>query len=313
MLKLHRLSFCAILLLAIFGEVYSQQSVKPLVERLGYPANTKLLIVHADDLGMAHSINDATVKAFATGLVNSGSIMIPCSWVPEIAEYARKNPQADLGLHLTLTSEWKQYRWGPLSDKTRVPSLVDSNGYLFPTESEASARAKVEEVEFEIRAQIEQAKKLGIIATHLDSHMGTLYQSKELFETFLKVARDNKLPVRMSKEWFSRMPFLPSLLKPEDVILDHIITIEPDITADGWAKFYADALKQLQPGVTEFVIHIAHDDEEMQGVSFEHPNWGAAWRQRDFDFFTSDAFRKLLDDNQIKLITWRDLQKLISK
>jgi predicted glycoside hydrolase/deacetylase ChbG (UPF0249 family) len=313
MLKLHRLSFCAILLLAIFGEVYSQQSVKPLVERLGYPANTKLLIVHADDLGMAHSINDATVKAFATGLVNSGSIMIPCSWVPEIAEYARKNPQADLGLHLTLTSEWKHYRWGPLSDRTRVLSLVDGNGYLFPTESEASAHAKVEEVEFEIRAQVERAKKLGITPTHLDSHMGTLYQSKELFETLLKVARDNKLPVRISKEWVTRMPFLPSLLKPEDVVLDQIITIDPEITADGWARFYTESLKQLQPGVTEFVIHLAHDDEEMQGMTFEHPNWGAAWRQRDFAFFTSDAFRKSLDDNQIKLITWRDLQKLISK
>ena len=313
MLKPHRLSCCAVLLFVISSAVYSQQPTRSLVERLGYPADTKLLIVHADDLGMAHSINDATIKAFATGLVNSGSIMIPCAWVPEIAEYARKNPQADLGLHLTLTSEWKQYRWGPLSDKTRVPSLVDGNGYLFPTESEAAARAKVDEVEFEIRAQIEQAKKLGITATHLDSHMGTLYQSKELLETLLKVARENKLPVRMSKEWLSRMSFLPALLKPEDILLDHIVTIEPEITAEGWPKFYADALKELQPGVTEFVIHIAHDDGEMQGVSFEHPNWGAAWRQRDFAFFTSDAFRKLLDENKIKLVTWRELQKLGSK
>lgn len=317
MLQLYRLLICTILLIAIFGDANSQQSAsisaKSLVERLGYPANSKLLIVHADDLGMAHSINDATVKAFASGLVNSGSIMIPCSWVPEIAEFARNNPQADLGLHLTLTSEWKYYRWGALSEKTRVSSLVDDNGYLFPTESEASARAKVQEVEFEIRAQVERAKKLGITPTHLDSHMGTLYQTKELFDLFLKVARENKLPVRMSKEWFTRMPYLPSLLKPEDVILDHIITIEPDVTADGWSKFYSDALKQLQPGVTEFVIHIAHDDAEMQGMTFEHPNWGAAWRQRDFDFFTSEAFRKLLDENQIKLITWRDLQKLGSK
>ena len=84
---------------------------KSVAERLGYPADAKLLVVHADDLGMSHSVNDATIKAFATGLVNSGSIMIPCSWVPEIAEYARTNPRADLGLHLTLTSEWKNYRW----------------------------------------------------------------------------------------------------------------------------------------------------------------------------------------------------------
>jgi hypothetical protein len=103
---------------------------KTIAERLGYSADAKTLIVHADDLGMAHSVNDATIKAFATGLVNSGSIMIPCSWVPEIAEFARSNPRADLGLHLTLTSEWKNYRWGPVLPGDRVASLLDDRGYF---------------------------------------------------------------------------------------------------------------------------------------------------------------------------------------
>jgi predicted glycoside hydrolase/deacetylase ChbG (UPF0249 family) len=291
---------------------YSQtsQPIKTMAERLGYPADAKLLIVHADDLGMAHSINDATIKAFATGLVKSGSIMIPCDWVPEIAEYARKNPNADLGLHLTLTSEWRFYRWGPLLSRERVGSLLDENGYLRLTEQEAAKHASVNEVELEIRAQIEKARKLGIQPTHLDSHMGTLYQSKELFETLLRVGRENKLPVRVSKEFVGRMPFLPELLKPTDVVLDHVVTIGSDVAADGWAKFYSDALKNLSPGVTEFVIHLANDDEEMKAISYDHPNWGSAWRQRDYDFFTSEAFRKLLDEHKIKLITWRDLQKL---
>jgi predicted glycoside hydrolase/deacetylase ChbG (UPF0249 family) len=291
---------------------YSQtpQPIKTMAERLGYPADAKLLIVHADDLGMAHSINDATIKAFATGLVKSGSIMIPCDWVPEIAEYARKNPNADLGLHLTLTSEWRFYRWGPLLSRERVGSLLDENGYLRLTEQEAAKHASVNEVELEIRAQIEKARKLGIQPTHLDSHMGTLYQSKELFETLLRVGRENKLPVRVSKEFVGRMPFLPELLKPTDVVLDHVVTIGPDVAADEWAKFYSDAMKNLSPGVTEFVIHLANDDEEMKAISYDHPNWGSAWRKRDYDFFTSDAFRKLLDEHKIKLITWRDLQKL---
>ena len=290
------------------GSVNAQ--TKTLAERLGYPADAKLLIVHADDLGMAHSINDATIKAFATGLVKSGSIMIPCSWVPEIADYARKNPDADLGLHLTLTSEWRFYRWGPLLSRERVGSLFDENGYLRLTEQDAAKHALVNEVELEIRAQIERARKLGIQPTHLDSHMGTLYQSKELFETLLRVGRENKLPVRVSKDFFDRMPYLPTLLKPTDVVLDHVVSIDPVITADGWAKYYSDALKNLSPGVTEFVIHLANDDEEMKAISYDHPNWGSAWRQRDYDFFTSDAFRKLLDEHKIKLITWRDLQKL---
>ena len=318
MYQLHRLYAVVVVLLLIgSAQVYCQQpssTEKSVVERLGYPAGSKLVIVHADDLGMAHSVNVATTKAFASGLVNSGSIMIPCAWVSEIAEYARNNPNADLGLHLTLTSEWRNYRWGPLLDKSKVESLIDGrSGYLYPSESEAAAHIKVSEVEMEIRAQIERARKLGINPTHLDSHMGTLYQTKELFDILLRVARENKLPIRMSKEWFTRLAFLPSLLKPEDVLLDHVITIEPQITADGWAKFYSDALKQLEPGVTEIVIHLAHDDSEMQGMTVDHPDWGAAWRQRDFDFFTSEAFRKVLDENQIKLITWRDIQKLTSK
>src|SRR5215510_2375772 len=120
---------------------------RTLAERLGYPTDAKLLIVHADDLGMTHSINAATTKAFATGLVNSGSIMVPCPWLLEIATYSRSNPQADLGLHLTLTSEWKNYRWGPVMPKDKVSSLLDDTGYLYLSESEAASRASVTEIE----------------------------------------------------------------------------------------------------------------------------------------------------------------------
>src|SRR5688572_10991333 len=161
----------------------SQVSAKPLLERLGYPPEAKLLIVHADDLGMAHSINRASIKGLESGLVSSASMMIPCPWLPEIAAYARSHPEADLGLHLTLSSEWSLYRWGPVLPKERVPSLFDSAGYLYPTEMEAAARIDPKEAEAEIRAQIERARALGIQPTHLDSHMGTLYQTRALFET----------------------------------------------------------------------------------------------------------------------------------
>jgi len=301
-----------LLLIALFFFQLSgvaQQQTKTIAERLGYPAGAKLLIVHADDLGVAHTVNDASIKAFASGLVNSGSIMMPCSWVPEIAAYARANPTADLGLHLTLTSEWKNYRWGPLVPG--LSSLLDENGYLYLTESEASSHAKVDEVEKEIRAQIERARKLGIQPTHLDSHMGTLYQTKELFELLIRIGRENKLPIRVSKDQFARAAFLPTIMRPEEVMLDHIVSIEPSVANEGWGKYYSDAIKNMEPGVTEFVVHIAHDDDEMKAIAIDHPNWGSAWRERDFQYLTSNEFRKVLTDNNVKLITWRDLRKAL--
>jgi predicted glycoside hydrolase/deacetylase ChbG (UPF0249 family) len=291
----------------------TQAAAKTLVERLGYPADAKLLIVHADDLGMAHSINMASIKGLETGLVSSASIMIPCSWLPEIAAYARTHPEADLGLHLTLTSEWSLYRWGPVLAKERVPSLLDSSGYFYLTETEAAAHLDPKEAEAEIRAQIARARALGIQPTHLDSHMGTLYQNQALFETLFRVARDNKLLVRVSKEWFAAAPFLPSLLGPDDVVVNSVISIEPGVTAEGWSKFYGDAIKNLQPGISEMIVHLAYDNEEMRGLTFDHPNWGSEWRQRDFQFVTSEAFRILLRENNVKLVTWREVGKLMKK
>lgn len=282
-------------------------------ERLGYPRDAKLLIVHADDLGMAHSVNAATIKAFEIGLVNSGSIMMACPWVSEIASYARSHPEADLGLHLTLTSEWTSFRWGPVLSRDRVSSLLDKDGYFYLTESQAASVANPKEVELEIRAQIERARALGIQPTHLDSHMGTLYQSKDLFEVLLRVARENRLPVRVAREWTSRSDLLPPSLRPEEIFIDRIVDIEPSVAASDWPKFYSNAINKLEPGVTEIVIHLAFDDAEMRGATFDHPDWGAAWRQRDFDFFTSNEFRKLLQQNNIKLVTWREIGKLISK
>jgi predicted glycoside hydrolase/deacetylase ChbG (UPF0249 family) len=301
-----------LLLLLLVVAVANAQD-RTLAERLGYPRDAKLVIVHADDLGMSHAVNAATIKAFETGLVNSGSIMVPCPWLPEIAAYARANPNADLGLHLTLTSEWTHFKWRPVMPFDKVSSLLDKDGYFRLLETEAAKHADIKEVELEVRAQIERAKALGIVPTHLDSHMGTLYQSKELFDLFLRVGRDYKLPVRIAKSWFTRADFIEPLIKPDDVYIDRVLDINPQVPPQDWGKFYSDALAKLEPGVTEIVIHLAYDDGEMRGATFDHPDWGAAWRQRDFDYFTSDAFRKVLEQNQIKLITWRELGKLIKK
>jgi chitin disaccharide deacetylase len=287
-------------------------SAQTLADRLGYPPGTKLIIVHADDLGETHAVNAAAIKALEGGTINSASLMVPCPWFPEIADYAKSHPDADLGLHLTLTSERVYYRWGPAAPTDKVPSLADRNGY-FHHDWEQHATIDPKEVEIELRAQIERALAMGVRPTHLDSHQYRLIMSgKELFEVMLRVAHEYKLPVFVTQDWFAAYPYLQASLGPNDIVLDHTVTIEPEVPPEKWAEFYLTALKNLKPGVTEFVIHPGYDDEELRAATRERSTWGAAWRQRDFDFFTSDQFRQVLAQQKIKLITWRELVRAVA-
>jgi predicted glycoside hydrolase/deacetylase ChbG (UPF0249 family) len=221
----------------------------------------------------------------------------------------RNHHDADLGLPLTLTSERVYVRWGPVASKERVPSLLDSAGYFFH-DWNAGTRINPKEAELEIRAQIERAYAMGVRPTHLDTHQYRLIVSgKELFEVVLRVAHEYRLPVFVTRDWFAEHPYLEPSLGPRDIVVDHTVTIEPTVPAEKWAEFYTKALRDLQPGVTEFVIHLAFDGEEMRAATRERDTWGAAWRQRDFDYFTSAEFRRLLQEQNIKLISWRELAR----
>jgi predicted glycoside hydrolase/deacetylase ChbG (UPF0249 family) len=286
---------------------FAQDHAKTLQEKLGYPRDAKVLIVHADDLGATHSVNAASIKALESDGINSASLMVPCPWFPEIADYAKSHPSADFGLHLTLTSERIYYRWGPVAPRDKVPSLVDANGY-FHHDWSPETHIDPKEVELEIRAQIARALAMGVKPTHLDSHQNRLFQTnKELFETLLHVAHENNLPVLIPRSWFRDFPYLERSIGPQDVVIDQVVTIEPGLPSSKWADFYKNSIEHLQPGVTEFVIHLAYADNEMKAATRERDTWGAEWRQRDFDFFTSAEFQKLLRANEIHLITWRDI------
>ena len=297
-----------VVLLSIAGSGSAQ--TKALAERLGYPADAKLLIVHADDLAVAHSVDAASFDALDKGGVTSASIMVPCPWLNEVAAYAKGHPNADLGLHLTLTSEWKIYRWGPVEAKDKVASVLDPSGYLWPETAPAAQNIKPAEAEREIRAQIERAIAAGIHPTHLDSHMGVLFAKPELFATYVKVAHDYHLPFLAVRVADERAKLL-SLLSEKDAIVDSIVMANPTVRADQWKEFYGSAIKNLKPGLSEMIIHLGHDDAELQAVTIDHPDFGSAWRQRDYDFVTSPEFKKALEENHIVLIKWRDLQKLL--
>jgi len=281
---------------------------RTLAEQLGYDPDVRLLIVHADDFGVAHAVNAAFIKGFETGLINSGSVMVPCSWFPEVVAFAGAHPEADLGIHLTLTSERAACRWGPIAPRDKVPSLIDEQGYFHPTWKWSVTRINSEEVEVELRAQIEKAYKAGLRPTHLDSHQYRLQMSgPRLFEVYLCLGREYHLPVFVARDWFTQFPYLQHLLTPRDLVIDHTVTIGPGVIPQEWPTFYRGCVESLGPGVTQFVIHPGLDNEELQAFSADRPTWGAAWRQRDFDFFTSDEFRALLIKHDIRLITWREL------
>jgi predicted glycoside hydrolase/deacetylase ChbG (UPF0249 family) len=298
----------ALLVALLFSRV--AVSAQTLADRLGYPPGTKLIIVHADDLGETHAVNAAAIKALQGGTINSASLMVPCPWFPEMADYAKSHPDADFGLHLTLTSERVYYRWGPAAPADKVPSLVDENGYLHH-DWDHNPHVNAKEVEIELRAQIERALAMGVRPTHLDSHQYRLIMNgKELFDVMVRVAHEYKLPVFVTRDWFAEHPYLQASLGADDIVLDHTVTIDPEVPAEKWAEFYLTALKNLKPGVTEFVIHPGFDDEELRAATRERSTWGSAWRQRDYDFFTSDQFREILAQEHIKLITWRELARV---
>lgn len=281
-------------------------------ERLGFAAHERLLIVHADDLGIAHDVNAAFMHGFAAGLIRSGSVIVAGSALAEISGFARAHPQADIGVHLTLTSDSAKQAWPPAAAPSQVPSLLDRRGNLLERWT-SETRIDLREVEIELRAQIDRALTCGIRPTHLDSHRFRLQLTGSgVFEVYRRLSHEYGLPALIPRQWFARMPYLSTSLADRDPVLDRMVIINGDVKPEQWPKFYQRALEELPPGVTEFLIHPGYDTPELQQFFEQRLPWGAAWRQRDIDFFTSDSFRELLSRHAIRLITWREITERLS-
>ena len=303
-------SILAIILL-FCGHAFGQP--KNLAEKLGYPKDAKLLIVHADDAGFAHSADSAITLACGQGDVNSASIMAPCPWFPEIAAFAKKHPEMDWGIHLSLTSEWKNYRWGGVSPSTEISSLLDKNGYLYATNAGFARNAKVNEAEKEVRAQIEKAIAYGIKITHIDNHMGSiLLASADMVQLYQRLGREYKLPVLIPMNLYKIMaPRLLAAIDSQTVVVDNYIISLGMSPPDKWRKFYNNSLQNLKPGLNELVFHLAFNDDEMRAIAAGQVDYGAAWRQQDYDYATSNEFKARLKQQGVYLITWAQIKKVV--
>lgn len=288
-------------------------------QKLGYGPNDKVLMVHADDIGMSHSVNMASIEAFKHNMVTSGSIMVPCPWFPEIADYAKQHPELDLGLHLTLTSEWKYLRWRPVASPEKVPGLLDEQGFMWKSERQTAMKATPQEIETELRAQIDRALAFGIKPTHLDTHMGTLYTRKDFFEVYVKLGKEYNLPVMAMRPTPEAIelakkdgaPITPEMLAKVEAdglpVLDYLVTGVAGRTFEERKKAYHELLRNLKPGVTMLIVHLGMDNDELKATT-------GSWQQRHADFlsFTDPETKKLMDELGIKTTTWRELGKLAS-
>ena len=297
-------------LLLTAGPLTGQELSK--VERLGHPAGTKLLIVHADDIGLAHAQNAASIAGLEAGAVSSGSVLVPAPWVPEFVAWYRQHPEADIGIHLTLTAEWQYLRWPGVRSRAEAPSLYDADGFLPRTTAEVARRANAAEAEQELRAQVERARELGLEPTHLDTHMFAALATPEIFAAYLRVAREQHLPAFIPADQVRRNPALAALVRPGEILVDRLVIAGTRTRPEDWPTFYSDVIRNLEPGtITEIIVHLAYDDAEMRAVGAGVEAYGSAWRQRDLDFFTSPAATQLLAEYDVRLTTWRELGRLL--
>ena len=282
---------------------------EPTAERLGYPADARVLIVNADDFGMCHDQNEGVIRGLTDGLFTSSTILVTCPWFEEAAEFARSNPAADLGVHLTLTAEWNSYKWGPVLGRRAAASLVDAGGYLWQTVAQVYEHARLDEAEAELRAQIEKALAAGIDATHLDSHMGTLQMRADYHEIYARLANEYRMPIRVLSRSRMRDAGMGAILDQLDalgvVTPDHLVFHGPP-SVDETESYWTNLIRSLQPGVTEILCHPALARAELKSCAHD-----AFQREADLGYFTSEKARKLIADEGIELAGFRQLRDLM--
>ncbi|HIG09429.1 MAG TPA: ChbG/HpnK family deacetylase [Alphaproteobacteria bacterium] len=321
------------IIIALFSLNASSQ-IQNIAEKLGYERDSKLLILHADDIGVSHSVNQASFDSFLNSSINSGSIMVPCPWVKEVADFHKKNPSFDLGLHLTLNAEWKNYKWNGVLPSNEISSLLNEFDEFYDNTSDVNINADPEEVRKELQAQIDHARSIGLNPTHIDTHMGALAVNKEIWRVYIEVGHKNKL-VNMVTNSRSLNLFDKDFPIPDYIVpVNNLFMIYPELDREfvqnefgkknaekmlikksynynNWIEIYSSKIGSLGPGLNVFLIHLGYDNAELQAVTIDHPEYGSLWRQLDYEVFNSSELKNLIKENNIKLVTWGEIREVI--
>lgn len=307
--------------------LFSQHSY---ASKLGYKSTDKVIILHVDDVGMSYESNHGAIDALEKGVARSWSIMMPCPWVPEIFHYLKKHPLTDAGLHLTLTSEWKEYRWEPLAGANIVPGLIDHEGAMHSNVADVVKHASAEEVYLEIKAQLDRSRKMNWEPTHLDSHMGTLFAQPAFLSKYLQLGKEEHIPLMFpgghntlmmksnpvdektlqfmreegKKLWESGLPVIDDLhnlsygWKPNANLKS-----AKEIRKYKTLK-YIESFKELRPGITFVIMHCAISSE-----IFPHITDSGGIRRGDLETMMDPDFKKFLTKEGIIVTTFRELSE----
>ena len=326
---MHRYSSIFVALVFFAAPACSQETTY--AEKLGFPKGSKVLILHIDDVGMSWDSNQGTIQAMEKGVANSFSIMMPCPWVPGFLHYMQEHPGLDAGLHLTLTSEWRDYRWPPLSGRPAVPGLVDKEGVLWRSVELVVKNASSDEVETEIREQLRRARTMGFEPTHLDSHMGTLFAKGEFLERYVRVGIENKIPLmfpgghntmigkqrNITAEMREQLTAMGKMIWDAGLpVLDDLHNVSydfeyPDAENISDAELqrlattqYIKTIRELRPGLSMVIMHCTAPSEIFGYI-------GSSGRVRKADMLAmmDPVFKKFLSDEKIILTTWRELKQ----
>ncbi|MCX7424389.1 MAG: polysaccharide deacetylase family protein [Planctomycetia bacterium] len=283
-------------------------------ERLGYGPKSRVLILHADDVGMCCEANLAAEEYFRTGDIQSASIMVPCPWFNDFAAWYKEHPEADCGVHVTLNSEWKHYRWGPVAPRGKVPGLVDKDGMLYSNVLQTALGATREQVETEIRAQIERALASGIKPTHLDTHMGAVYCRPDVAQVFLKLALEYKIPAfaieptpemieKLRREGFPATEEMIRALREYPMPkLDRFTDVPRGKSYEEVRAKFFDLVRSLPPGITQIIFHPSVESEALKRIT-------GSWRQRTWEarLFADPEVKQFFKDQGVEFTTWREM------
>ena len=286
-------------------------------EKLGFPAGSKVILLHSDDAGMCDEANIAVRNYFESGDLRSAAVMVPCPYAMELVDWAKTQDLPDVGVHLTLTSEWKSYRWGPVSDPAKVPGLIDPEGRMWHDVPEVVSHASAAEVETEVRAQVDRVIAAGFTPSHIDTHMGTMYASLDYLKVFLKIAEEYKIPANaidlsdtaiaenFRKAGYPITTDVVELLNKYSLPkLDNFSSVPDGDTYENKRDNFFVLLKSLGPGLTEIIFHPSVETENLKSIT-------GSWQQRVWEaqLFSDPVVKEFFETNGILITTWREVMK----